>query len=308
MCCSRTSPPVRSTRRPALRCSPSSGRSWTPRVRRSSWSPTTRARRPTPTGLSFSPTERLSRRSIRRPPRPSPIAWPDWGADRMLSVALQGLRGRKGPFAGAFIALAVAAALVMACATLLQAGLTSKPPVERYAGAPLVVSGEQTSRINVGKDSKGSVPLYERVRVPSALAPRVASVPGVAHAIADVSVLAQLEGSQGPIAGPTGHPILLHPWSTAALTPYALQDGHAPSRQGDVVIDAGLARRGHVAVGSTLQLAANGPARPVRVVGIAKPSAVITRQAAVFATTAAVQHLAALGGRVDAIGILPARG
>src|SRR3954452_18517503 len=226
----------------------------------------------------------------------------------MLSVALQGLRGRKGPFVSAFIALAIAAALVMACGTLLQAGLTSKSPVERYAGTPLVVSGDQTSRINVGKDSEDSVPLYERVRVPSALAPRVASVPGVAHAIADVSVLAQLEGSHGPIAGPTGHPILLHPWSTAALTPYALQDGHAPSRQGEVVIDAGLARRGHVAVGSTLQLAANGPARPVRVVGIAKPSAVITRQAAVFATTAAVQRLAALGDRVDAIGILPARG
>src|SRR4051794_8626189 len=308
MCCSQTSPPVRSTRRPALRCSPSSGRSWTPRVRRSSWSPTTRARRPTPTGSSFSPTERLCRHSIRRPPRPSPIAWPDWGADGMLSVALQGLRGRKGPFAGAFIALAVAAALVMACATLLQAGLTSKPPVERYAGAPLVVSGEQTSRINVGKDSQGSVPLYERVRVPSALASRLARVPGVAHAIADLSVPAQLDGSRGAIAGPTGHPVLLHPWATAALAPYALQHGRAPARQDEVVIDSGLARRGRVAVGSTLQLAANGPAQTVRVVGIASPSVAILRQGAVFGTTAAVQQLAGLGDRVDAIGILPGRG
>src|SRR3954468_6344887 len=106
----------------------------------------------------------------------------------MLSVALQGLRGRKGPFVGAFIALAIAAALVMACGTLLQAGLTDKPPVERYAGAPLVVSGEQSTRVDVGKASEGSAPLYERVRLPAALAPRLARVQGVANAIADVSV------------------------------------------------------------------------------------------------------------------------
>src|SRR4051794_484873 len=185
----------------------------------------------------------------------------------MLSVALQGLRGRKGPFAGAFIALAVAATLVMACATLLQAGLTSKPPVERYAGSPLIVSGEQTSRINVGKDSEDSVPLYERVRLQSALAARLATVPGVGHAIADRSVPAQLAGGHGAIAGPAGHPVVLHPWSTAALTPYEVQHGRAPARRGEVVVDSGVARRGRLEVGSTVQLAANGPAHAVRVVG-----------------------------------------
>src|SRR3954452_10513248 len=128
----------------------------------------TRVPRPTPTGSSSWPTARSCRRSTHQPSKPSPTAWPDWGADGVLSVALQGLRGRKGPFIGAFIALAVAAALVMACGTLMQAGLTSKSPVERYAGAPLVVSGEQSMRVNVGKDSEDSVPLYERVRVPSA--------------------------------------------------------------------------------------------------------------------------------------------
>src|SRR4051795_12854704 len=110
----------------------------------------------------------------------------------MLSVALQGLRGRKGPFAGAFIALAVAAALVMACASLLQAGLESKAPVERYSGAAVVVAGEQNERIKVGTDDEDSVPLYERVRVPQSLALELARVPGVRAAVPDVSVPAAL--------------------------------------------------------------------------------------------------------------------
>jgi putative ABC transport system permease protein len=226
----------------------------------------------------------------------------------MLSVALQGLRGRKAPFVGAFVALAVAAALVMACGTLLQAGLTSKPPVERYAGAPLVVSGAQSTRINVGTNSEDSVPLYERVRVPSSLGPRLATVPGVGRAIADVSVPAQLEGSHGAIAGPGGHPVLLHPWSTAALTPYTLQRGRVPARPGEVVIDSGVAARGRVQVGSTLKLAANGPAQAVRIVGIAHTPVAIRRQGAVFATSKAVQQLAGVGDQADAIGILPERG
>src|SRR5690348_16274589 len=110
----------------------------------------------------------------------------------MLSTALQGLRGRKAPFAGAFVALAVAAALVMACAALLEAGLRSKTPAERYAGAPVVVAAEQKATVNPGTDNEDSVPLYERVRVPEALAVELARVPGVAAAVPDVAAPATL--------------------------------------------------------------------------------------------------------------------
>ena len=106
----------------------------------------------------------------------------------MLWIALQGLRGRKGPFAGAFVALAVASALVMACGTLLQAGLRSHAPVERYAATPIVVAGEQTARIEVGTQNSDSVPLFERARVSAALVSRIAAVPGVRSAIPDISV------------------------------------------------------------------------------------------------------------------------
>lgn len=226
----------------------------------------------------------------------------------MLRVALQGLRGRKGPFAGAFVALAVAAALVMACGMLLQAGLESKPPVERYSGTPIVVTGHQTVTVNAGTDNEESIPLYERARAPRSLVTRVAAVPGVRRAIADSSTPALLSSRAGVIDGPGGHQIALHPWATAALTPYRLEAGRAPAGPDELVVDADLARRGGLRVGQPLRLSSNGPARTMRLVGVARTPADVKRQGVMFVTSALATQLAALPGRVDAIGVLPARG
>lgn len=226
----------------------------------------------------------------------------------MLRVALQGLRGRKGPFVGAFVALALAAALVMACGTLLEAGLRSDPPVERYSGAPLVVGGEQEATVNAGKESEDSVPLVERAAVPSSLVARLSAVPGVRAAVPDVTVPATILTRAGAVDGPTGHPTALHPWPTAALTPYELASGHAPVRADQLVVDAGLARRGSLRTGDRVRLASNGPARTMTVAGVARPRADVTRQGVIFVTAAEAARFVARPGRVDAIGILPAAG
>jgi putative ABC transport system permease protein len=131
----------------------------------------------------------------------------------MLRLALLSARGRLGTFAGAFVALAASSALVMAGGMPFQSALSTHPPVERYAGAAAVVTGQQI----VGVDH--DVPLGERARVDSALAARLAAVPGVRAAIADVSVPAVL-GSRDSFA---------HGWSSAALTPYVLSAGRAPA-------------------------------------------------------------------------------
>src|ERR1700754_3189342 len=96
----------------------------------------------------------------------------------------------------------------------LEAILRTQPPVERYAGAAAVVTGQQT----VGSDH--DVPLSERARVSSALAARLAAVPGVHAAVGDVSVPAELGGASA----------VAHGWSSAALTPYVLTAGRAPAR------------------------------------------------------------------------------
>src|SRR3954454_3893658 len=127
----------------------------------------------------------------------------------MLRMALLNARTRPGTFAGALLAFAASAVLVMAGGMLLEAALRTHPPVERYAAAAAVVTGRQT----VGADH--DVVLGERARVRAALAGRLAAVDGVRAAVGDDAVPARL-----------GHRLAeAHGWRSAALTPYTLTAG-----------------------------------------------------------------------------------
>ena len=204
----------------------------------------------------------------------------------MLRLAITSARSRLGTFTGAFVALFTASVLTMAWGMQLEAILRTQPPVERYAGTAAIVTGQQT----VGADH--DVALSERARVSSALAARLAAVPGVRAAIGDVSVPAAL-GSRNAVA---------HGWSSAALTPYVLTAGRAPARPDEVVT-------GYPAtLGARLPLASTGPASTVTVVGVAHPSHSVSQQHAIFVTDAQAARLAGHPGLVDAIGVLAAPG
>ena len=204
----------------------------------------------------------------------------------MLRLAVLSARGRLGTFTGALVALFAAAVLSMAWGMQLESILRTHPPVERYAGATAVVTGQQT--VGAGHD----VLLGERARVSSALIARLAAVPGVRAAIGDVSVPARL-GDRAAVA---------HGWSSAALTPYVLSAGRPPTLPGEVVTGY------PAALGSRLTLAATGPARTVTVVGVAQPRHPVSQQAAIFLADAEATRLAGHPGRVDAIGVLAAPG
>jgi putative ABC transport system permease protein len=226
----------------------------------------------------------------------------------MLWLALQGLRGRRSAFAGTFVALFLAALLVTAAGVILASALRAHAPVERYAGTPVVVAGRQVFHRPHAGEAGGDALLPERARVSAALTARLGRVPGVGAAVADVSMPTELHGAHGAVPGPGGHPTYLHGWSSAALTPFRLRAGRPPSRRGELVIDAGLAARGHLRVGDRVRLAATDPAPPLEVVGIAAPESPLQRQAAVFASDAEAQRLAGHPGRVDAIGVVMAPG
>jgi putative ABC transport system permease protein len=200
----------------------------------------------------------------------------------MLRLAVLSARGRLATFTGALVALFAAAVLSMAWGMQLESILRTHSPVERYAAAAAVV----TARPAVG--GKHQVQLGERARVSSALATRLAAVPGVRAAIGDVSVPGRLGGRA----------VVAHGWSSAALTPYVLTAGRPPTGPGEVVTSY------PVALGTRLILAAAEPARTVTVVGVARPSPPVTEQTAIFLTDAEAARLAGHPGWVDAIGVL----
>src|SRR5215208_5420534 len=204
----------------------------------------------------------------------------------MLGLSLLTARGRLAAFTGALVALMAASVLTMAWGIQLEAVLRGHPPVERYAGVPAVVTGQQS----VGADR--DVLLTERARVSSALTERLAAVPGVKAALGDVSVPVRV-GRREAVA---------HGWGSAALTPYVLAAGRPPAGPGEVVTGYGAA------LGARLSLASTEPSRKVTVVGIARPRHPVTQQTAVFLTDAEAERLGGHPGRVDAIGVLAGPG
>src|SRR4051794_9039236 len=117
----------------------------------------------------------------------------------MFRLALSSTRTRLGTFTAALLAVFCSAVLVMAGGMMLEAVLRNSPPVERYAAATAVVTGQQV----VGSEH---VALGERARVSAALAGRLAAVPGVRAAIPDVAAPVWLDGRA----------TVAHGWSTAA--------------------------------------------------------------------------------------------
>jgi putative ABC transport system permease protein len=156
----------------------------------------------------------------------------------MLRLTFVSARGRLGTFAGALVALTASAVFAMAGGMNLEAALRTHPPVERYAAAQVVVTGQQIT----GSDH--DVVLGERARVSSSLTARLAAIPGVRAAIGDVSVPAALGGRA----------VTAHGWSSASLTPYRLRAGRPPAGPQEVVTGF------RAQLGARLRLAGTEPA------------------------------------------------
>ncbi|MGW2049007.1 FtsX-like permease family protein [Streptomyces sp. NPDC001858] len=242
----------------------------------------------------------------------------------MLRYALKTVRARKAGFAGAFVALMCAAALITACGTLLETGLRGAIRTERYAAAPVVVSADQNVHQTTVKHKKGKTkvkhkakPIAERAWLPADLERRLATTPGVARVIPELTFLAEPLTPDGtPVAD--GRPAYGHAWDSAGLTPYRLTAGTAPAAATDVVVDSDLAARAHLAPGDRLTVQSTQAPRTYRVSGIASPApapapaspspSAVRHQSALFFSTAEARRLAARPGQVTAFGLVPEAG
>ncbi|MEU7832354.1 FtsX-like permease family protein [Nonomuraea sp. NPDC049129] len=211
----------------------------------------------------------------------------------MIFVALKTLRHRKAAFAGAFVALFCAAALVCACGMLLETGLRGSVAPERYAGAPVIVSGDrfarQTVRASETKTKTKAKQLSERAWVPAALADRLRRIPGVSRVVAEVTFPAYVAGRrfQG------------HGWESAALTPYTLRTGREPRAAGEVVVEAASG----LSVGARVPVRTAAGDRTYLVTGVTAQD--LPSQDTLFFATAEARRLAGRPGQVAAIGVFP---
>ncbi|QAY58572.1 ABC transporter permease [Microbacterium protaetiae] len=170
----------------------------------------------------------------------------------MNTLVRADIRQNRGTLVGVFVAVLTATMLATGLGVLIESGAHGGVDPERYTAADVIVGGRQS--FATPEDSTYALP--ERVPLPADALTAVRALPDAANIVADTTVPLSWNGS----------PIEAHGWSSAALTPYHVTSGHAPSAPDEVVVDANLASR--TKIGATVTLAHGGIDATYHVVGV----------------------------------------
>jgi putative ABC transport system permease protein len=225
----------------------------------------------------------------------------------MKSVLLASMR-RPAPLIGSLVALTMSALIVVIASSFIGTGARATGAVDRLTGAAVVVTGNPQLTVDADGGPQ-SVTLPDYRRVPSSLAGRIGSVPGVDAAIPDVSFPVALSLPGGIVlTGTAAAPLTGHGWASARLTPFRLTAGTAPSAAGQIVVGAQLARQAGLHVGSHVRL--TGQDLPtLRVTGIASDRRADAASASsVFFAPAQAAALYGHRGQADLIGVITRSG
>jgi putative ABC transport system permease protein len=226
----------------------------------------------------------------------------------MIKIVLQGLFARKLRLVTTALAVIIGVAFTAGTLVLTDTltNIFNDLSAGVYKGTDAVVRAKAVFN---GPNNMGEV----RPNIDASLVPALSHVPGVAAAEGTVLGYARLIGKDGtPIGNPSsGAPTLGANWGTVpALNPFHLVAGHAPQAPDEVVIDQHSATVGHLAVGDTTTVLANGPPVRVRIAGISGFGTADSPAGAsvVQFTTPVAQRLVAAPGKFTSIGFVAAPG
>ncbi|GAA2800688.1 ABC transporter permease [Streptomyces showdoensis] len=208
---------------------------------------------------------------------------------RSNGLARAALRFKPSAFAGTFVALLLAAAVISGCGLLLQTGVTASVPPGRYAGAPVVAAADQQLHTTVGRGEERetlSAAVPDRVRLDASLVRAATTAPGAASAVGDVSY---------PVRDASGAPLTASGWGSAAFTGARLATGTAPGP------DQAVVGPGHGRTGERITLHTPAGPRTFTVSGVATAPGVWFSDARALA-------LSGHPRTVDAIAVLPTDG
>ncbi|MFF7195356.1 ABC transporter permease [Streptomyces sp. NPDC008079] len=235
----------------------------------------------------------------------------------MNGLARASVRFRPASFVGTFVALLFASAVITACGSMLQTGITAHVKPVRYAATPVVVAADPSARITTGHGDDAdsdAASLPDQPRVDTALADRIARAPGVSAAVPDTAF---------PVQSKTLPPLTGRDWSAHAIDASTVVRGRAPGT-GEVALSAATARAAHVGVGDTLTLTTPTGATTYKVSGLtdtetsagagakdgtkASATASASAGASAYFADPVADRLSGHPGRTDAIAVLPAKG
>ncbi|MCX5209023.1 ABC transporter permease [Kitasatospora sp. NBC_00240] len=225
-------------------------------------------------------------------------------------LARASVRSRPASFVGSLVALLLGAAVITACGTLLQTGLTAHLPPVRHAGTPVLVAADPQARVTVGRGEDRetvSTSLPERARVDTALAAEIAARPGVAAAVPDIAFPLQEVRTGHPDRDAALPPLTGRGYAATAITgggAAVLAEGRAPGA-GEIALDAATARAAQLAPGDRLTLAAPGGSGGYRISGLTAAGA---GAASAWFADATAGELSGHPGRADAIAVRPREG
>jgi putative ABC transport system permease protein len=221
----------------------------------------------------------------------------------VTSLVLRGLAARR--LRSILTALAVILGVAMVTGTAIM-GSTTASAFDHYfksgvAGSDVVV----TARPVVSDADRGTTP----PPLPASLVDAVRRVPGVALAQGRVQGSALLIGPSGTVLGADGPPTVGESVVSERLTGVRLTDGRWPRTAGEVTIDRTTAGSAGLRIGDRVGVAAAGPVRHPRIVGLARVGDVGTAGAtfAFFDPATGARRLDR-EGRVDAILVRATRG
>ena len=142
-------------------------------------------------------------------------------------------------------------------------------------------------------------------RIDETLVGKVAQVEGVQRAVPAVGGLISLIGPEGEPLGGEGPPTLGGSWADAA-SPLRIVEGRPPRGPGELVLDAGTARREGIQVGDTLDVVSLGIPERFRVVGTVGLGGSENFGGAIFAAfeLSEAQRIFLTPGTVDAISVV----
>ncbi|MFB7369405.1 ABC transporter permease [Streptomyces sp. NPDC056222] len=181
-----------------------------------------------------------------------------------LKISLSALRAHKRRLVGTFTAILLGVAFLTGTLVMGDTLRASFDSLFGNASSGTDAVVRSTSVVTVEGESQGT-----RSPVDASLADTIAKVPVVAAAAPRIEGAGQLVAADGEPIGGQGPPTLAGNWiEDAELNPYALAEGRAPEKSGEVVVNRGAATAGDLSIGDTTVLRTPDPVK-VTVVGLA---------------------------------------